>query len=102
MAALGTTEHLFGGSKRSVRDSYQEVLFGRSVGILVVNQLGRVDENDSEILLLFLVLKLKLVQLLRNVLLKFSWLGCVFLDYFFSSIEHLCFSIYLGKLVSSL
>merc|ERR1719230_898946 len=78
---------LLESSERSMEDSHEKILSGSFVGVLVRNILGTGDQNDTELLFQLHVFKLNLVESLGNFLLQLSWLGSVFLDDLFSSIE---------------
>jgi len=69
-------------SARSVWDLNEEVLSGGSVTLSVVNELGAVDEDDTEVLFLVGVISLKGVDALGDFFLEVGWLFTVFLDYF--------------------
>jgi len=80
------------GAVGSVGDSNQEVLGSGAIGLLVVNSLDAVNKDDLQMCLDSLVVELQLVERFGNLFLEISWLGSVLLDYFVSSIEHLCYS----------
>ena len=79
---------LLEGTQGSVWDSHKEVLVLVTVWLRVRHVVDLVDENDSKVGSLSLVLWFKLAKGLGNFLLEVGWLLSGFLDYFISSIEH--------------
>ena len=86
---LDERSDLLEGSVRSVWNSHEEVLSGRTIGLLVFNVADAVDEDYVKILLLGFFVRLQLAKGLGNLFFEIGWLLACFLDYFISSIEHL-------------
>ena len=88
-SVLNNGTSLLESAKRSVRDSDQEVLVSGAVSLLVVNHLGRVEEDDSEMLVKGSMLSGQRVEDLGNFLLELGWLFTLRLDDFVSFMEHI-------------
>ena len=92
---------LFESCEGSVWDSDKEVLSGGAIDLGVLHGLDAVDENDSEVGGLNLVLGFKLTKGLGDFFLEIGWLLSGFLDYFISSIEHVWYAGLLWRKSSS-
>ena len=78
-------------TERSVGDSHQEVLGLGAVALLVVDKLGRVEEDDLQVLLLGRGgLGGQRVKGLGDLLLKLGGLHTSGLDNLISFMEHVC------------
>ena len=85
---LNESTNLSESSMWSVWDTNEEILTSWTIGFLVINVLHTVDKDDFKILLFLLVFGLELMELFCYFFFEISWFNSFFLDYLFSSIEH--------------
>ena len=96
---LDDSTNLLEGTERTVGNAHKKVLVGGTITLGVLDILGRVEENDLQVRVKFLVLGAEGVEVLGNFLLEVSGLLTVLLNDSISFMEHVCILVNLDYLL---
>jgi len=85
---LNKSTYLLECGSGSVWNTNKKVLASWAILLIIIDIMNTVDKDDAKMSFLSCVFGLELMERFGNFFFEISWFNSLFLDYLFSSIEH--------------